>query len=250
MGNKFSFLKKFNVSKKKVNDENIENEELQTGKKKKEVDYDKATQELFEFYAQQSKRINTYKIIAILMLGLTITSTLGCIYLSTKSTLIPYVIEVDQIGEARAIRKADQVYIPEEVEYRYFIREVVNKMRAIPRDSVLFSRNFQQLSYFLTESMLKKHEGILINEDTNNLAKQLISRDVIINSFNKVPRTKNTYQVKWNEKMYSAEGLEISNHSFTGLFTVSTEQPTDIVEININPLGIIVEDFSLSKEEE
>ena len=50
--------------------------------------------------------------------------------------------------------------------------------------------------------------------------------------------------------MYSAEGLEISNSNFTGLFTVTNEQPKDIAEININPLGIIVEDFSLSKEEE
>lgn len=249
MDNKFSFLKKFNMSKKNKN-ETLGDEEQEIKKQnKKEVDYDKATEELFEFYAQQSKRINTYKIIAILTLGLTITSTVSCVYLATKSTLIPYVIEVDKIGEAKAIRRAEQIYVPKEVEYRYFIREVVNKMRAIPRDTVLFSRNFQQLSYFLTESMLKKHEGILVNEDTNNLAKQLISRDVIINSFNKLPSTENTYQVKWNEKMYSAEGLEISNSNFTGLFTVNTEQPTDIAEININPLGIIIEDFSLSKEE-
>lgn len=184
------------------------------------------------------------------MLGLTITSTLSCVYLSTKSTLIPYVVEVDQTGEAKAIRRAEQLYVPKEVEYRYFIREIVHKMRSIPRDNVLYSRNFQQLSYFLTESMLQKHQEILINEDTNELAKQLISRDLNITSFNKVPRTKNTYQVKWNEKMYSAEGLEISNSNFTGLFTVTNEQPKDIAEININPLGIIVEDFSLSKEEE
>lgn len=239
---KFSFLKK-------KNDEEVVTKENKNTTKK-EVDYDKATEELFEFYAQQSKRINTYKIIAILMLGLTITSTLSCVYLSTKSTLIPYVVEVDQTGEAKAIRRAEQLYVPKEVEYRYFIREIVHKMRSIPRDNVLYSRNFQQLSYFLTESMLQKHQEILINEDTNELAKQLISRDLNITSFNKVPRTKNTYQVKWNEKMYSAEGLEISNSNFTGLFTVTNEQPKDIAEININPLGIIVEDFSLSKEEE
>ena len=240
---KFSFLKK-------KNNEEIVTKEEKKNTTKKEVDYDKATEELFEFYAQQSKRINTYKIIAILMLGLTITSTLSCVYLSTKSTLIPYVVEVDQTGEAKAIRRAEQLYVPKEVEYRYFIREIVHKMRSIPRDNVLYSRNFQQLSYFLTESMLQKHQEILINEDTNELAKQLISRDLNITSFNKVPRTKNTYQVKWNEKMYSAEGLEISNSNFTGMFTVTNEQPKDIAEININPLGIIVEDFSLSKEEE
>ena len=238
-------MAKFSFLKKKNNEEIVTKEEKKSTKK--EVDYDKA---LFEFYAQQSKRINTYKIIAILMLGLTITSTLSCVYLSTKSTLIPYVVEVDQTGEAKAIRRAEQLYVPKEVEYRYFIREIVHKMRSIPRDNVLYSRNFQQLSYFLTESMLQKHQEILINEDTNELAKQLISRDLNITSFNKVPRTKNTYQVKWNEKMYSAEGLEISNSNFTGLFTVTNEQPKDIAEININPLGIIVEDFSLSKEEE
>lgn len=235
---------KLNIIKKKNSTER-ENTKL-----KKEVDYDKAKEELFEFYAQQSKRVNTYKIIALLMLTLTIISTTACVYLSTRSTLVPYVVEVDKLGEAKTIRRADQIYIPREVEYRYFLRDIVSKMRAIPRDSVLYSRNFQQLSYFLTESMLQKHQDILINEDTNSLAKQLISRDINIISFNKVPRTKNTYQIKWNEKMYSAEGVEISNSNFTGLFTVTNEQPKEIDEININPLGIIVEDFSISKEEE
>ena len=50
--------------------------------------------------------------------------------------------------------------------------------------------------------------------------------------------------------MYSAEGIEISNSNFVGLFTITNEQPKEIDEININPLGIIVEDFSISKEEE
>ena len=238
-------MDKINIFKKKN-----EEQEKEKNKLKKEVDYDKATEELFEFYAQQSKRINTYKIIALLMISLTIVSTLGCVYLSTRSTLVPYIVEVDKIGEAKAIKKADQIYIPKEVENRYFIRDIVTKMRTIPRDSVLYSRNFQQLSYFLTEAMLQKHQDILINEDTNNLAKQLISRDINITSFNKVPRTKNTYQIKWNEKMYSAEGIEISNSNFIGLFTITNEQPKEIDEININPLGIIVEDFSISKEEE
>ena len=241
-------MDKLDIFKKKNKELNSEKKE--NNKSKKEVDYDKATEDLFEFYAQQSKRVNTYKIITLLMITLTIISTLGCIYLSTRSTLIPYVVEVDKVGEAKAIRKADQIYIPKEIENRYFIRDIVSKMRAIPRDSVLYSRNFRQLSYFLTEAMLQKHQDILINEDTNNLAKQLISRDINITSFNKVPRTKNTYQVKWNEKMYSAEGLEISNSNFVGLFTITNEQPKEIDEININPLGIIVEDFSISKEEE
>lgn len=230
---------------KKNQKKSIEEKQL----KKKEIDYDKATERLFEFYAQQSKRIMTYKIIALLMLGLTIISTLACIYLSTRSTLIPYVVEVDQSGEAKAIKQADNIYIPKEVENKYFIRDIIFKMRAIPRDSVLYARNFQQLSYFLTEAMLKKHENILLNEDTNSLAKQLISRDINIISFNKVPRTKNTYQVKWNEKMYSAQGEEIANSDFVGLFTITYEQPTELDEININPLGIIVDDFSISKEE-
>lgn len=224
------------------------NKELDS--EKTEINYDRATEELFEFYAQQSKRINTYKIIALLMMSLTIISTLGCIYLSTRSTLIPYIVEVDKVGEAKAIRKAEQIYIPKEVENRYFIRDIVIKMRSIPRDNVLYSRNFQQLSYFFTEAMLKKHQSILINEDTNNLAKQLISRDVNITSFNKIPETKNTYQIKWNEKMYSAEGIEISSSNYVGLFTIVNEQPKEIDEININPLGIVVEDFSVSKEEE
>lgn len=86
-----------------------------------EMDYQKAKNEVFDFYASQ-KRIEAYKIIVILLLILNIISIIGCVYLSTKSKLIPYVVEVDKIGEARAIRPAEQVYIPKEIAKRYFLR--------------------------------------------------------------------------------------------------------------------------------
>ncbi|MGL5569264.1 MAG: VirB8/TrbF family protein [Cetobacterium sp.] len=215
----------------------------------KEIDYGKAKQELYDFYGSQTKRIMTYKVLALLLLLLTIISTLSAVYLSTKSTLVPYVVEVDQTGNAKSIKVASQVYIPKEVEERFFLREVVYKMRNIPRDSVLFSRNFQYISYFLSEPMLRKHENILLNEGANQLAQQLISRDANIISFNKMPRTKNTFQIKWNEVIYSAEGEELNKDNYTGIFTIKVEQPTVIEELNFNPLGIIVEDFSISKEE-
>lgn len=55
--------------------------------------------------------------------------------------------------------------------------------------------------------------------------------------------------MKWVEKIYSPLGKVMNVQNFTGLFTITNETSTDIEDLNINPLGIVVQDFSMSKEE-
>ncbi|MGL5621192.1 type IV secretion system protein, partial [Cetobacterium sp.] len=74
------------------------------------------------------------------------------------------------------------------------------------------------------------------------------SRDVFINSFTKISGTKNSYQVRWEEKIYDKNGKVVSKENLIGIFTLDKKQPKTLEEIDNNPLGIMVTDFSISKE--
>lgn len=215
----------------------------------KEIGYERAKEEFLDFYMKQSKTIHTWKTLSfifLILLGISLSITF---YLSTRSSLIPYVIEVDSTGNAKAINKAYEVkYVPDEMAQSYFLKELLRDMRSVPRDKVLVGRNFKKNQFFLNGFSQKKYKDLIQKEELSEMIEMFLSRDIFINSFTKISGTKNSYQVRWEEKIYDKNGEVVSKENLIGIFTVDKKQPKTLEEIDNNPLGIIVTDFSISKE--
>lgn len=75
-----------------------------------------------------------------------------------------------------------------------------------------------------------------------------ITTNVNIVSANKLTNTSNTYQVRWKEKQFSETGMEIQNTSYLGVFTVDYVNEKNEELVAKNPLGIIIKDFTISRE--
>ena len=89
-------------------------------------EYEKAKKEFLDFYGEMSARLHSWKLISFFMLILVIISVSGVVYLSTRSSLIPYVIEVDDTGNAKGINPAYQVnYEPTEANIQYYLQNFV-----------------------------------------------------------------------------------------------------------------------------
>lgn len=92
--------------------------------------YEKSKKEFLDFYSSMAARLHTWKLISFLLLILTIICVSGIVYLSTRSSLIPYVIEVDETGNAKGINPAYQInYDPGEANIQYYLKEFVNNSR-------------------------------------------------------------------------------------------------------------------------
>jgi len=221
-------------------------------KKKKEKNntekrYEDTQGQYFDMYLNLSKSLHSWKMAffsLFILLAITLTAT---IYLSTRSTLIPYVIEVDQTGNAKAINPAYRVnYIPKKMEYEYFLKELVKNMRNISKDKVLTGRNYQKNTFFLKKVAQEKYKQLIKDEDLTKLITNGITRDTKIISLNNL--TKNTYQIRWVETIYNKLGKVTRKIKMVGVFSMKIVTPTTLEEINNNPLGIIITDFSMSKE--
>lgn len=213
------------------------------------IGYEKAKEEFFDFYMKQSRQIHTWKTaffinFIVLMISLGIT-----FYLTTRSNLIPYVIEVDETGNAKAINPAHQVnYIPSEVIKEYHLKEVIKNMRNVPRDRVLIGRNFSKVLFYLSSQMQNKYKNLIQNEELTDMVNKTISRDINIHSLTRIAGTKNSYQIRWEERFYNSEGINIDTEKMLGIFTLKIKQPTTLEQLNNNPIGLLVEDFSITKE--
>ena len=99
--------------------------------------YEKAKGQYIDNTVNQAKTLHTWKMaffVTFIMMSISICYSF---YLASRSTLIPYVIEVDETGNAKGINPAYQIaYNPEELSKEYFIRELIYKARTITLDNV------------------------------------------------------------------------------------------------------------------
>lgn len=226
-------------------------------KKKKKVNekdftnYEKARSLFENQILNLSKALHTWKILSFICLGITFLAIAGNIYLSTRGSLIPYIIEVDETGNAKAINPAYQKeYEPKEEFLIYSLKEYIKNSRWISLDPVLQNTLYSNALNYLNEPMQEKLQNISLEENLSQLIQDKYSRDVQINSAIKVAGTKNTYQLKWKEILYSPIGDILFIKTLVGIFTVSIEQPKTLEELNRNPLGIYITDFHISAEGE
>lgn len=211
--------------------------------------YEKAKKEHYDMYMKQAKSIHSWKKAFMLSMLFNICSFSIAGYLATRSELIPYVIEVDETGNAKGINPATQKkYIPQEAEKEYFIKEFIKRTRLISLDVDVLNSNFTTNRYYLGGMARKKYLKMLEKEDTTELVKAEMTRSIQIQSFNKLTGAENSYQARWEEILYSKSGDELQKRNYTGIFTIEIEQPKTLDELEINPLGIKISDFSLSIE--
>lgn len=178
--------------------------------------------------------------------AVTAVAVLGLIYQSSKSQVVPYVVQVNSAGVVQAAGAAKQInYHPGDNEIKFFLSNFVNCVRALPIDPVVAKNNWLQAYQFLRQQAANTLNEIAQKEDPfSRIGQETTSVQVInINSV-----SKNTYQVRWKENIYNREGVTIGTRLMTGLFTIEFQPPTEEKILLVNPLGIYIKQFSWSKD--
>lgn len=213
--------------------------------------YEEAKKEHFDMYMNQSKTIHTWKIMTLIMSLFFAVSFSLCVYLTTRTSLVPYIVKVDGNGVPKVLGELDKIeYTPTEAEYNYFVREFISRARAIPRDQVLYNINYRKNSFYLKEESLSKYNAMIQDMNVTEKLKLNYAVEVNIISCQKIANTENTFQIRWEEKEYDNTGLLKMEGSkrLSCILVVRKEKIEKLEEIENNPLGLKIVDFNLTKE--
>lgn len=166
--------------------------------------------------------------------------------ITSKSRITPYVVDHGRDGSAVAIGPAIRMnFMPAGKEIKFFLGQFVQKTRSLPLDPVVAKNNWLVAYRFLTQSGTAKMNQYVKDKDPFlNIGKEMV--DVKINVI--VPLSKDSYQVRWQEDVFTNQGALIKRYQMTGLFTVTFSEPTTEEEIMYNPLGLYIKDFSWDKD--
>ena len=178
----------------------------------------------------------------------------GVIHIGSQSKYIPYVVEVDKLGQTHAVSIADRAAPADPRIISSLIARTITLARMVTPD-VLVQRNaIFELYASLNPSdpaALKMNEYLGSNSETSpfkRAAKETV--DVQITSI--LPQSNETWQVDWLETVRArGDGSIISRFRMRALVSIYVAPPTSQTseeQIRKNPLGIFIRDFNWSKQ--
>lgn len=160
-----------------------------------------------------------------------------------KRTFV-HVVEVDPQGRVMSVRAADGRWSPNNAQVAYHLGQFIRLVRSLPTDGVVLRENWLQAYRLLTPQAAAQLTEIA-RQDDPFLSLGRVGRTVHIRSI--IARSNNAWEVSWVERATNATGTT-DPELYTGVFTVTTRPPRNADEIANNPLGLLISDFSWSRE--
>lgn len=185
-----------------------------------------------------------WRLMAFGCLGLATALSGGLLWQSMQSRVVPYVVAVDRLGEARAVTPADQSYQPTDPQIAWFLSRFIGDVRGRSLDPVLMRENWLAAYDFATK------RGALFLGDyarTNDPFAQVGERTVSVQVTSVVRASDRSFQIKWIETAYE-RGSPAGTSHWTAILTVEMRAPTSADTLRRNPLGLYVDAIDWSRE--
>jgi type IV secretion system protein VirB5 len=178
--------------------------------------------------------------------GLFLTTGLSAalVWQSMQSRVVPYVVEVDKLGEARAVTPAATSYRPTDPQIAWHLAQFISNVRGRSLDPVLMRENWLSAFDFVTS------RGSNFLGDYARAANPFDGagdKTVSVQVTSVVRASETSFQVKWLENAFE-RGSHVGNSRWTGILTIQVKPPKDAETLRRNPLGLYVDAIDWSRE--
>ncbi|AYD05303.1 conjugal transfer protein TrbF [Neorhizobium sp. NCHU2750] len=201
-----------------------------------------ARQEWTERYGSYVQAARAWRSVGIVALIMAVIGFTYAIYLSTQVKLVPYIVEVDRLGNSV------NAGFPEQIEYadarvvRATLANFVASFRSITPDAVV-QKQYVDRTYALLRASDPATQKINAWFRGNSPFERAKNATVAIEATNIVALSSQTYQIDWTEYERDRKGKETGTRRFRGIATVALTAPLDEATIRLNPIGLYVQDF-------
>jgi len=168
----------------------------------------------------------------------------GLVWQSTHGTVVPWVVQVDKLGEAQAVAPAVADYRPSDPQIAWYLAHFVAMVRSLPADPIIVRQNWLKAYDFTTTAgAMALNDYARANDPFASLGKQQVAIDVS----SVIRASPDSFRVAWVEHRYQ-DGALAGTTRWTAILTIAIQPPTDADRLRKNPLGIYVNAINWSKE--
>jgi type IV secretion system protein TrbF len=163
---------------------------------------------------------------------------------SLQSRVVPYMVEVDRLGGARAVKPADANYQPTDAQVAWFLSQFIRQVRSVSLHPVLMRQDWLSAYDFTT-----KRGAVFLGDYARSADPfgHVGERALSVQVTSVVRASDRSFQVKWTETAYERGALSGTSH-WTTILTVVSVRPSSADVLRKNPLGIYVDAIDWSRE--
>lgn len=195
-----------------------------------------------------------WQLLGILALMIALAGVGGMIYIGSQSKFVPYVVEVDKLGQPVAVAPAQRAGVADPRVVHATVASFVSDIRMVSPDIALQRKAVYRVYSMLSAndpSTAKANDWLNGSADSSPF-KRAENETVNIEIESVIPQTPDTWQVDWIETTRDRQGVvkgkPFRMRALVTVYTVAATPNTTEEQVRNNPLGIYVRDFSWSKQ--
>jgi type IV secretion system protein VirB5 len=206
--------------------------------------YHKAAQVWDERIGSSRVQAKNWRMAAFASLGLSLVMAGGLVWQAGRSTITPYVVEVDHAGQVRTVGEASEAWNPSDAQIAFHLARFVTDVRSLPIDPVVVRQNWLEAYDFTTDRGAQALNDYARADDP--FAK--VGRTSVAVEVTSVVRASpESFQIRWIERTY-ADGALSATDRWTAITSIVLDRPRTADRLRKNPLGIYVNGLNWSRE--
>ena len=209
-----------------------------------ETPYQKAAQVWDERIGSARVQAKNWRLMAFGSLILSAGLSFALVWQSTSGTIVPWVVQIDKLGEAQAVAPAVADYRPTDPQIAWHLARFIEQVRSVPADPVIVRQNWLGAYDFTTD---KGAAALNDYARTNDPFTKVGKVQVAVEVSSVIRASDSSFRVAWIERRYE-NGALAATERWTAILTIIVNTPRDIDRLRKNPLGIFVHAINWSKE--
>ncbi|GBQ88590.1 conjugal transfer protein TrbF [Asaia krungthepensis] len=209
-----------------------------------ETPYQRATQVWDDRIGSARVQAKNWRLMAFGSLALSAGLSAALVWQSTSGSIVPWVVQVDKLGQAQAVAAAVADYRPTDPQIAFHLARFIEQVRSIPADAIIVRQNWLRAYDFTTQAgALALNDYARANDPFTKVGKQQIAVEVS----SVIRASPDSFRVAWIERRYQ-DGSLASTERWSAILTIALQTPRDAEKLRANPLGIYVNAINWSKE--
>ena len=204
-------------------------------------------EEWLERYGNYIKRAAQWRLMAVFCLLLAAGSVAANVIMAAQYKVVPYIVEVDRIGQAAAVSRADLASPAPKRLIQAELANVIMNWRTVTADLDLQKKMVERLSFFMAGSAKGQMRQWYATNNPFDRAKEGKLVQVSIKGL-PLPVSQDSWRVEWTETVRGHTGaVLVDPQTFEATLTVQLQPPATDAQVMQNPGGIAINGLSFSR---
>lgn len=209
-----------------------------------ETPYQRAAQVWDDRIGSARVQAKNWRLMAFGSLALSAGLSGALFWQSLNGSIVPWVVQVDRLGQAQAIAPATADYQPSDPQIAFYLARFVEQVRSIPADAIIVRQNWLRAYDFTTQAgALALNDYARANDPFAKVGRQQVAIEVS----SVIRASPSSFRIAWIERRYQ-DGSLASTERWSAILTVAVQPPRDADTLRKNPLGIYINAINWSKE--